>query len=52
MEIRTRSFDEETKVQMQKPSTMWLSVCPGKTKTAPKVPFIHLPKVRLKYVYL
>jgi hypothetical protein len=49
MEIRTGTVNKKTKVQMQKPSGLRLSVRPGKTKTAKKVSLIHLPEVQLKH---
>lgn len=49
MEVRTRSGNKKTKVQMQNPSKLRLSIRPGQTKTTEKVSLIYLPKVRLKY---
>jgi len=52
VEVRTRSGNEKTKVQMQKLKKMRLSICPRKAKTAKKVSLIYLPKVQLKYEHI
>lgn len=52
MEVRARSGNKKTKVQMQKSSKLWMPIRSRKAKTAKKVSIFHLPEVRLKYVYL